>query len=60
MILLDEDLETEDDTEEDMKNKAQMLMQITPAESHQSISGAEGGHGRGVGLVRTFLALIHI
>ena len=37
-------------------HKAQMLMQITPAESHQSIGGAEGGHGRGVGLVRTFIA----
>ena len=35
-----------------------MLVQISPLESHQSIGGAEGAHGRSVGILRTLVAWV--
>ena len=55
-ILLQEEVEVEFDDENTMEKKAQIMMHATPPRSHQSIGGAEGGHGRGVGFVRTFIA----
>lgn len=46
----------DDDSKKVMEEKAQVSLKFSPAESHQSIGGAEGGHSRGVGLVRTYIA----